>query len=260
MAHLALYLLGPFRAVVDGQPARGFSSAKVRALLAYLAVESDRPHPRETLAGLLWPDWPDRHAYGNLRHAISNLRQCIGDNNAPTPFVVASREAVRCNRAADVDVDVLAFPQHVAAAHVLPTEQAIARLESAVALYRGPFLEGLVLADSGPYEQWLTLQREHWQREMLAALGQLADLYEGQGQYSQAQGCARRALALEPTDERWHRQLMRALALGGERNAALAQYESCQRVLREELGVEPAAETTALCEAIRQGTLGSPPQ
>ena len=89
--------------------------------------------------------------------------------------MVASREAVRCNRAADVDVDVLAFPQHVAAAHALPAEQAIARLERRGAVPR-PFLEGLVLADSGPYEQWLTLQREHWQREMLAALGQRRSL------------------------------------------------------------------------------------
>ena len=30
----------------------------VKALLVYLAVEADRPHRREALAGLLWP-WTD---------------------------------------------------------------------------------------------------------------------------------------------------------------------------------------------------------
>ena len=71
MAHLALHLLGPFQVLLDGQPVSGFESAKVRALLAYLAVEADRPHRRETLAGLLWPHRPDRVARGNLRRALA---------------------------------------------------------------------------------------------------------------------------------------------------------------------------------------------
>ena len=42
MADLSLTLLGPFAAVVDGEPVTGFPAAKVRALLAYLAVEAQR--------------------------------------------------------------------------------------------------------------------------------------------------------------------------------------------------------------------------
>ena len=36
-----------------------FESGKVRALLAYLAVESQQPHSREALAELLWPNHPE---------------------------------------------------------------------------------------------------------------------------------------------------------------------------------------------------------
>ena len=79
MPHLQLTLLGAFQATLDGQPVVGFESNKVRALLAYLAVEADRPHPRATLAGLLWPERPDCDALANLRYALSNLRQAIGD-------------------------------------------------------------------------------------------------------------------------------------------------------------------------------------
>ena len=43
----------------DGAPITAFESDKVRALLAYLAVESGRPQRREMLAGLLWPERPD---------------------------------------------------------------------------------------------------------------------------------------------------------------------------------------------------------
>ncbi len=43
MPHLTMQLLGSFRAALDGRPIAGFESNKVRALLAYLAVEADRP-------------------------------------------------------------------------------------------------------------------------------------------------------------------------------------------------------------------------
>ena len=53
MPRLILSLLGTFQVTLDGQQVTGFKSDKVRALLAYLAVETDRPHRREVLAGLL---------------------------------------------------------------------------------------------------------------------------------------------------------------------------------------------------------------
>ncbi len=53
MSHLALRLFGSFQATLDGRPITGFESNKVRALLAYLAVEADRPHSRDELVGLL---------------------------------------------------------------------------------------------------------------------------------------------------------------------------------------------------------------
>lgn len=46
MARLNLSFLGPFQVTLDSQPALGFESNKVRALLVYLAVEADRPHTR----------------------------------------------------------------------------------------------------------------------------------------------------------------------------------------------------------------------
>jgi DNA-binding SARP family transcriptional activator len=96
MAHVSLSLLGPFQVTLDGQPVTGFESAQV---LAYLAIEADRPHRRETLAGLLWPDWPDRAAISNLRHALANLRQTIGDRLARCPFLLIARSICTWRRA-----------------------------------------------------------------------------------------------------------------------------------------------------------------
>ena len=265
MARLTLSLLGPFQVLVDGEPAVGFATAKVRALLAYLAVEADRPHTREALAALLWPDWPGRHALSNLRQALANLRATLHDRDPDdaNPLLLVSRESIQFNRASDHALDVTVFEQGVrktrpeAQGIEIDEEERIGTLAACAQLYRGPFLDELSI-DSAPFEEWLTLQREHWQREVLAMLQQLAGLHERRGQYPQARACARRALAMEPTDEWWHRQLMRSLALGGEHSAALAQYETCCRVLDEELAVKPARETTALYEEIRRGALAAP--
>jgi DNA-binding SARP family transcriptional activator len=55
MTRLSIRLLGGFQVDMDGVPIVDFRSDKVRALLAFLAVEADRPHA-QSLAWLLWPD------------------------------------------------------------------------------------------------------------------------------------------------------------------------------------------------------------
>ena len=101
MARLWLSLLGSFEAMLGNKPLTAFSSDKVRALLAYLAVGEDRPHRRETLAGLLWPNRPDTVARTYLRNALVSLRTAIGDRDAAPPFLLVTRQTIQFNRASD---------------------------------------------------------------------------------------------------------------------------------------------------------------
>jgi adenylate cyclase len=276
MAHLSLTLLGTFEAAIDGQPLTGFKSNKERALLVYLAVEADRPHRRELLAGLLWPDWPDREALNNLRYALSNLRRVIGDPAADPPYLIVTRNTLQFNAGSDSRVDVAAFLAGIGAAgerngagglrlHRAPLsmppaagpprrpDEAALPLDEAVALYRGSFLEGFSVSDSAAFEEWQVFTRERLAREAGGALRRLAAGCEASGDFAGAQLWAWRQLELEPWDEGAHRQVMRALALGGRRSEALAQYERCRKSLAAELGVEPDAETTWLYQQIRDG-------
>jgi predicted ATPase len=269
MAHLAIYLLGPLRVTIDEEPVAGFESNKVRALLAYLAVEAGQPQRRETLAGLLWPDWPERSARTNLRRALTNLRSAIGDRArsedrvAIPQFLHVSRQTIQFNTASDAWVDVTAFTRLVGtksqadAKH--PSEQAIERLEEAVALYQGLFLDGFSLADSPAFDDWVLLTRERLHRQVTDALCRLAKCHEQRGDCESALHHAWRQVELDPWRERAHRQVMRLLTLSGQRGAALAQYETCCRLLAEELGVEPATETTQLYRQIRDGVLEALP-
>ncbi len=260
MSHLELRLLGTFQARLDGLPVTGFESGKVRALLAYLAVESDGPHTRDELAVLLWPDQPDQTARTNLRQALANLRQAIGDQRVAPPFLVVTRDSVQFNRESDYSLDVTSFTHQLdgcarhAHRHADRCRTCSARMEQAVALYRGDLLLGLNVTDSVPFEEWATLKRESLHQRALDALTRLAASHERRGEYERAKRCAARQLELDPWREEAHRQTMRLLARMGQRSTALDQYERCRRILGSELGVEPARETTWLYEHIRDGS------
>src|SRR5688572_17594269 len=82
MSRLSLSFLGPLQITLDGESITAFRSDKERALLAFLALEADRPHRREALMGLLWPEQPETLAFSNLRKSLHRLRQTLGD---PSP-------------------------------------------------------------------------------------------------------------------------------------------------------------------------------
>jgi DNA-binding SARP family transcriptional activator len=56
---------------------------KVRALLAYLALNVDLPCPREKLMALLWGDRAEEQARASLRQALTELRHALGE---PSPL------------------------------------------------------------------------------------------------------------------------------------------------------------------------------
>ena len=252
-ARLTLSLFGAFQVALDGKPITGFKSTKAQALLAYLMVEADRPHQREGLAGLLWPDYPEDAARASLRATLANVRQTIGDHQVDPPFLKITRQTIQLNRAGNHWLDAATFAE--AMAEIDRPQPQIETLADGVALYRGPFLAGFSLSGCAAFEEWLCLKREEVNRHMLATLKYLADHFERRQRYDQALTYTWQQVDLEPWLEEAHQQLMRLLALSGRRSEALAQYERCRRILAEELGVEPTVETTILYEQIKAGDL-----
>ena len=261
MAHISLGVLGSFQFLIDDTPVTKLESDKVFALLAFLVVEADRPHRRESLAGLLWPDYPEQTARHNLRQALLNLRLMLGDHSATPPYLLISRDTIQFNRASDFSLDLAQFNTIFSTCEenrsrcIEDCSIRAARLEEMVKLYRGEFLQQFFLADSAGFEEWALVQRESLHQYVLDAYRYLANYYELHGDFQAARRHALHQLELDPWREEAHCQLMRALALDGQRSAALAQYETCRRVLAEELGVEPSSKTRELYEQIRAGIL-----
>ena len=170
MPSLELRLLGLFQATLEGRALHGFRSLKVRALLAYLALEPGRRHSREKLATLLWSEHPTRSALLSLRVALSNLRQVLPahvSGQQDPPFLSITREGVSLAPwHADCWVDAAEFDSLVAKSHN-HTHRALARcracaerLARAVDLYRGDLLADIVLPDSPAFDDWRLIEME----------------------------------------------------------------------------------------------------
>jgi len=256
MPGFSLCLLGTFRADLNDNRVAHFETNKTRALLAYLAVE-DRPHTRLQLAGLLWPDWPEAAARTYLRQALLNLRQVLDPVATVSPYLISTRHTIQFNRESDFWLDVATM---MATLSILPsrtqtdgTLETAERLEQAVALYRGDFMEGFYLDGCPAFEEWQMMTREQVRRRVVEATCSLAGWHERHGNSSCAQRYVRRSLELEPLLEESHLQLMRLLANDGDSNAALAHYVRYRAQLSAELGAAPSREMTGLYERIKAG-------
>ncbi|MBV7334095.1 hypothetical protein KFU94_38850, partial [Chloroflexi bacterium TSY] len=254
---LRLYLLGGFRAEFCSQPLRKFKTAKVRALLVYLAIESEWPHERSALAGLLWPEMQEQAALRNLTQTLVRVRKAICDEQATPPFLLMSRQTIQMNQASHFWVDVHDLLQGTALVqvnhHSLLEAREVAQLEALVGLYDGEFLAGFSLPECEAFEEWLLFKREQIQQQVLDILDILTESHIGLGNYSDAQQFAQQQLGIAPWRENAYRQLMTSLAYDGQRAAAMAQYEKCRQVLEIELDIEPEESTTVLYRQIKSG-------
>jgi len=262
MSHLEISLLGSFRVTLDDIPLTSFATDKVRALLAFLAVEANWPHRRDTLVDLFWPDRPPAAARNNLRQALFQLRHTLANSQGPMPHLLVAAKEVQFDPTSDYWLDIAEFEPCLSASrdHRSPGQKTLCpacqtRLETAVELYRGDFLAGFSLPDCPCFEMWQLLTQEACHRQALESLCQLVDTYEARQDYDRVSHYACRKIELEPWRESAYRRYMRALALSGQRGEALRQYDICREQLAREMGIEPSPETIRLRQQIRVGVL-----
>jgi DNA-binding SARP family transcriptional activator len=261
MARLAICLLGCFSVTLDEQPLANVVSDKARVLLAYMAIEESRPHRREALATMLWPNRPEATARTNLRQTLHRLRKSLGDIGRNHPFLLVTYQDIQLNWESDCWVDVVEFSRTIKScptySHPKPPdcETLFRKLHVAADLYKGDLLPGFSLPDCPDFDWWLLTRQEEFHRQAIVILDILAYHYEMRKDYPLTCEFSQRAIELEPWREISHRKKMRALALSGQLTAATHQYEICRQILAKELGVEPSAKTKRLYQQICEGHL-----
>jgi len=241
MTGMRLHLLGPVALLHDGAVVH-LHSAKTLALLAFLALEHDRPHARGTLAGMLWGGAPEASARQSLRQALHSLRTAAG--GALQRCIEAGHESVRVVDVGTLRIDVREFLDDVDSLEVPRWERAAARRHA-------PFLDGPAFDVDGSFGAWRTATRHRLHAAAMHNLERLAATRMSQGDWHGAMRHAEALRALDPAAETASRQLFRIHAARGEPQALEAEWARLCAVLRQEFGAAPSAETAALHRALR---------
>ena len=259
MDKLEIFLLGSVKFQLGGEDITdSLRTKKERAILAFLAEEPPQPQSRQKVAEFFWPDRPENYARMNLRQALLGIRKPFNSEENLLNYLRIDEETLRLihkNTWRDTAVFselMLGVKSHVHQ-HLHTCHDCLGRLGQAIELYRGDFLEDLLLGDVTAFQEWIIYHRERHFRTMLEALQLLTKIYYKQGNYDQAYGYAWRYVDLAPMEEPAHRLLMTLLTLSGRRNAALQQYEFCKSIIQREFGIEPSNETRQLYNKIKNG-------
>ena len=231
---LSVLLLGPPQIRLDGRIIE-VERRKSRAVLYYLAA---RPEPvlREQLLTLFWPDHERAAAQQVLRTTVHGLRKALG------PALVVTPENLTLTSATMVDTH--RFEAQIAAPN--STEA----LALALALYRGPLLEGFTLPDGDDFTHWLEGERARMHQLAVHGAVMLARQHEAQQNFPAALSTLARGAALDPLHEEIQRATMRVQYRSGDRAGAIRRYEQLRDQLDAELGVPPMPETRELYDAI----------
>ncbi|WP_037607199.1 ATP-binding protein [Streptacidiphilus rugosus] len=217
----------------DGEPV-ALPGARLRALVAALALREGRPAQAWALIEEIWAESPPADPQDALQTLVARLRRAVGAER-----VGSGPEGYRLRGG---DTDVTAFRALVAQAAATDdpaTGPAAAStlLRSALALRRGPALADLPSRDDAARRldaEYAAAHRALLGAELAlgrarAVLPELAEL-----------------LAAEPLDESLQELRLRALRAVGRTPEALLAYEAFRRRLADSLGADPGPALRAL--------------
>jgi DNA-binding SARP family transcriptional activator len=207
-------------------PALGWG--KPLALLALLAVREDVR--RDEVVDLLWRDVDESKARNAFRQALHRLRTALGDTLVPM-----DRERLRLVRSDAITVDLDLFDRAVAGG----------RLEDAIQLYRGDFLEKAELGEPA-FDFWAEQERTRLQARFRQVLQDATAQAAAAGRWSDAIARSRRLLSVVPFDTAAAHLAATTLVSAGRRVEAQDLLRQFVARLHTELGLAPPPEIQTL--------------
>jgi predicted ATPase/DNA-binding SARP family transcriptional activator len=229
-------MLGSFEVRTDDGGLVDVPGARLRALLAGLALEPGRMVGKATLVDWIWGEQPPADAANALHRLVSRLRKVL-----PEGSVEGLTDGYRLAVPPE-SVDAVRFERLIAAG----------RPGEALALWRGAAMQDVGLAGSGAFDAAATRLEEL----RLTAQEQWFDAEARQGRGAGLVTELTDLVAAHPLRERLTAALMRALAASGRTSEALLAYERTREALADALGVDPSPELSALHVALLRGEGG----
>jgi WD40 repeat protein/DNA-binding SARP family transcriptional activator/type II secretory pathway predicted ATPase ExeA len=235
-------VLGPLEVDVGNGPVP-LGGPKQRAVLAHLVLRANQLVPAETLIDQVWGDEPPDKARNVIQTYVSHLRKALGpdriQSHGPGYRLRLDPSELDATRFADLIRD---------AKKALPVDPnvAVATLEDALALWRGPALADLaertsLVAEAARLEE-LRLEAQEARIEGLLAAGAPA----------RAIGELEALVARNPWREGLWGLLMLAFYREGRQADALNVFQRAREILADELGIDPSPELVRFHERVLQ--------
>jgi len=247
---LTISLLGAGRVTSNHEHIWAELGPAGRRLAGFLFAFPDRPHSRERLTDLFWPELDAERGRRAMNSAVWRLRkllasspQCTKDHNLRTVGLETILE-----RTAWLDVDTWSLLQ--TAQTILSGPEAdlgpsrIKEILPVLYRYEGPFLDG-------EEADWVLEERERLHSIFIQTALTIVRHLGQHARYHDAIQLARHALRFDPYREELVRYLLVVLALDERRNDAIRYYEHWIGLIRRELGISPLPATRATIEEIR---------
>lgn len=236
-------LLGELEVLDDEGSDVTVAGAKLRALLAVLALHVDRVVPAEHLMDALWGDDPPAAVRNGLQGLASKLRRALGSSD----LVVMRGDGYALELPSEA-IDVERFERRAAEgrerAAAGDLDRAVDLLAEADSLWRGD-----PLADFA-YEDFAAGAITRLSESRLAAIEERLDIELQLGRHQRAIIKLEELVATHPLREGFRGLLMLALYRAGRQADALRIFQEGRRLLGEELGLEPGPELRRLESAI----------
>jgi SARP family transcriptional regulator, regulator of embCAB operon len=205
-------------------------------LVAFLALHG-RMLRRAAIAGALWPDASESHAYSNLRSALSRL-----ESTARRALMASKLEL---GLAEGVTVDF--HHAQALARRLLDSTVIFDRTE--LGLAAGAALSADLLPDW--YDDWVLSEAEAWRQLRLHALEALVGRLSAAGRWGEAAGAAAAAVQGEPLRESARAALIQVHLAEGNQSEAMREFTRYQALLNAELGLTPTPRLHELIRTLR---------
>jgi predicted ATPase/DNA-binding SARP family transcriptional activator len=239
-------MLGSFEVRTDDGVLADVPGARLRGLLIALALEPGHAVPKATLVDWIWGERPPSDAANALQRLVSRLRKAL-----PEGLVKGQTDGYRLTVEPDA-IDAVRFERLVGQARHDQDPQRVRLLREALALWRGPAMQGVGLQDSAAFDAAVT----RLEGLRLTAMEDRFDAEIRLGHGAELVTELTDLVAAHPVRERLVAALMRALVATGRDTEALLVYQRTREALADALGVDPSPELSALHVALLRGELG----
>ncbi len=242
-------MLGPLEVLLDDGAPADVPGARLRGVLAALALRPGQVVPKASLIDWIWGEQPPADAAGALQRLVSRLRKAL-----PDEAIDGQPEGYRLRAEPDA-VDAVRFERLVldaGQARTADTSRQARLLREALGLWRGDAMQDIGLQDSAAFDAAVVRLEEL----RLTATEERADAEITLGHGAELVSELTDLAAAYPVRERLVGALMRALVAAGRDTEALLAYQRTRETLADTLGTDPSPGLSALHVALLRGDLG----